>query len=485
MALSKEQTKELSKADMLKPEAIPTIEQRLDKVRQTVEKHFPNLWPITESCLSVCASNLPADTDDPVALILVGPSSDAKTTVLDFFDGAEGVTYKSDKFTPKAFVSHASNVKRDKLDEVDLLPRIKHKVLITPELAPIFRGRDEELVDIFSILTRVLDGHGLTTDSGVHGQRGHTGDYLFAWLGATTPLPTKVWKVMAALGSRLFFLNTPDMEISDAELEGAITAKVSYRDAVVEINKAVAGFVVELYDHYGGPRGVELDRTKTPKAVAQWIAKLGRLVAKQRGVVSVWQDQGEALCYSPPNIEKPFRIVQILLNIARGHALISGRTQLTLEDIPVVAAVALSSGPQERTKIIKALRGKPALSTQDTADCLDVSLPTARKVMKQLELLGVCRLEEMPTTAGGEERWEISFSDAFTWLAGHDFKAISERNTHRDKNFSVSNTQGGKKLSVSESADKTTEKNLQVCVSDDKTDFAELGLEAVDDGVPF
>src|SRR3712207_3933042 len=105
--------------------------------------------------------------------------------------------------SPRAsFVSHAANVSRGELEAVDLLPRIKHKVLITPELAPIFRGKDDELAQRFSIMTRVLDGQGLQTDSGTHGRRGHRGDYLFAWLGCTTPLEDKVWRVIAQLGGR-------------------------------------------------------------------------------------------------------------------------------------------------------------------------------------------------------------------------------------------------------------------------------------------
>ena len=78
-----------------------------------------------------------------------------------------------------------------------------------PELAPLFGLRNEDLLENFSILTRVLDGQGLTTDSGVHGHRGHTGDFLFAWIGCTTPIEHRVWKTMGKLGSRFLFLEMP------------------------------------------------------------------------------------------------------------------------------------------------------------------------------------------------------------------------------------------------------------------------------------
>jgi hypothetical protein len=74
--------------------------------------------------------------------------------------------YRSDKFTPKAFVTHVANVRRANLGAVDLLPKVHRKVLITKELAPIFRGREEEMRENFSILISVLDGKGFTSDSG-------------------------------------------------------------------------------------------------------------------------------------------------------------------------------------------------------------------------------------------------------------------------------------------------------------------------------
>jgi len=39
-------------------------------------------------------------------------------------------------------------------------------------LAPIFSGREDVLRQRLSIMTRVLDGQGLQTDTGAHGRRG-------------------------------------------------------------------------------------------------------------------------------------------------------------------------------------------------------------------------------------------------------------------------------------------------------------------------
>src|SRR5439155_20871051 len=104
-----------------------------------------------------------------------------KTIVLNFFDVPE-LVYTTDNFTPAAFVTHASNVKRQDLDRVDLLPRIRYRTLIARDLAPLFGAKKDDVTKSLGILTRVLDGQGLETDSGLHGQRGYRGDYVFMLL---------------------------------------------------------------------------------------------------------------------------------------------------------------------------------------------------------------------------------------------------------------------------------------------------------------
>src|SRR5262249_44797387 len=138
----------------------------------------------------------------PVTLVCEGPSGPGKSTIPNVLLGStmeeiKRNLYRSDRFSTAAFVSQAANVSKQDLKKVDLLPRIKGKILITPELGPTFRGKPQEIEERMATLARVLDGRGLTIDMGTHGRRGYEGDYSFCWIGATTYLPDVAFEAMA------------------------------------------------------------------------------------------------------------------------------------------------------------------------------------------------------------------------------------------------------------------------------------------------
>jgi hypothetical protein len=398
------------------PHGVSSLSMARDRLLEVVGACFPEILEETVAALSVCATLLLEDQQNPVALNLEGPPSSQKTTLIDFFEGATDKVYRSDKFTPKSFVSHAASISRDRLNEIDLLPRIRHRLFLIPELAPLFGLRNEDLLENFSILTRVFDGRGLSTDSGVHGQRGHTGDFLFAWIGCTTPIEHRVWKTMGKLGSRLLFLEMPNEEQSPKQLVSDVAGGDSYKDRVERCADAVAGFLDALWGDTGGVRGVAWDRAGDPETVMLRIADYAKALARLRGTISVWREGAgdeETYNFSTPIIEQPHRALSLLYALARGHALVHGRRQLQQEDLPLVARAALESTPNDRRAVIRVLLTNGGTATTgDVEKALRCSSPTARAILETLEKLDVGVFENPGPPLPGT----LILADRLRWL---------------------------------------------------------------------
>ena len=164
---------------------------KLDTIGLVVREHYgEDIWQAIKVAIAVIASLSLKGRDNCVVLVYEGASGRGKSITIRLVmpdrPSTEQFLSRQDDFTPAAFVSHAANRKKTQLEAIDLLPRIKNKVMLTKELAPLFRDDEKEQRQNFARLTSVLDGNGYTTSSGTHGTRGYTGSYLFNWLGATT-----------------------------------------------------------------------------------------------------------------------------------------------------------------------------------------------------------------------------------------------------------------------------------------------------------
>ena len=88
------------------------------------------------------------------------------------------------------------------------------------------------------------------------------------------------------------------------------------------------------------------------------------------------------------------RLGATLYAIARGYALVRGEIQLLPLCIDVVRSIANSSMPEDRRMIFEALQSNRELSTTDVKKIVGASEPTAIKVMRELDALGVVELVE-------------------------------------------------------------------------------------------
>jgi len=355
--------------------------------------------------------------------VLQGAPSGGKTTTLDFFRGFP-YSHATDKFTPRAFVSHVAQKSEAELKKIDLLPRIKGRVLITPDLTTLFGAKAEELKETFSILTRVLDGRGLTIDSGVYGARGYEGDYMFTWIGATTPIPHSVWDLFGNLGARMYFVQITKKNKSNRSYIADLKQK-SYRKKVDECNQATLRFLKGLWRE----ERIEWDSSKDTDSIIEMIVCLAKLVTRLRGKINVVVKEdyaGEKTYYSEPVIEEPERCIQALYALMRGHALIQGRTQVDNADLPVVIDVALSSAPWDRVNALTYLLTRDSVATKDMMTDLKCSRTKVIRTMKTLELLELVDLEtERVLTGGGEQSgYVMRLKAEFSWFKTDEFRML-------------------------------------------------------------
>ncbi len=406
----------------------PGAEEKIYYLKKKIEEQFPGLWKPTEACLSVVSQLLISDIVNCLLLVLVGVPASRKTTVLKWFSDTP-VTYCSDDFTPSAFVSHYASATEKDLSKIDLLPRIKGKVLIVAELLPIFDAPYETLMHNMAIITRLLDGQGYTSDSGVHGRRGYTGaegEYVFHWLGAIAFVPHHMWKLVGNMGPRIYFYLFPKEAEKDAK-ELAKELQENYKEKTTICKNAVHSYISYLLNSY--PTKIEWEKEKDSSSACEMISNFALLLCRLRGNVEIHHlddSDEESLNYKQPIVEAPHRANQVLYNYARGHAVLYGRRHITNEDVPLVAKIALNSANTDRVRLFEILisnNGKA--TTKELKEQLNCSANMAIQTMMALKVLGLIEIKQATSGKQGGRPMKIaSIKPEFNWILRREFKEI-------------------------------------------------------------
>lgn len=384
---------------------------------EIIDKYYTELVPTVRACLAVCGAMVLQGRRRPLSLILEGISGSGKTAVVQMFMPKADLrlndyVYRSDKFTPKAFVTHAANVATGSLEKLDMLPKLRDKILLTKELAPIFAVREDELRDNIAILISVLDGEGFVSDSGMRGRRGYEESIIFNWIGATTPLPARVHRIMAQLGTRLLFFEVPTITLSDNQvLDYALNGRPD--DGSRVCNELINAFLCDFFELH--PIGtIDPESIEFPIALLEELTRSAKLLAWGRAEIVTEKENGE---WEPVSVAPPegiWRVVDYLKELAKGHALIDSRSEVNEADIGLVTHIAISSIPGHIRPLLKQLREIDRITSAECEEICGVTRPTARKRMRELELLGLAvRTKGSSTT---NEPDSVRLADEFMWL---------------------------------------------------------------------
>jgi hypothetical protein len=400
--------------------------KRYDILRSVVEANMPEIWTGLEFELSALRIlNIVGNTLPLIAILLARPGS-GKMQILNMLRRWH-YSYYTDGFTAKSFVSHSTSVSKEELEEIDMLPRIENKIFLTPELAAMFGLKDDDLKQVLGLVTRIADGNGLSNDSGAHGHRGYNRDIMFVWVGAAVDIPYKVYKILAEKGAKVYFFRLPFEDKSEDEyieqLKQNFNAKFNNIQTI-------------LFDYLKwfeiGPDLI-LDKSiykmkwnddEDDVDALRYIVKIAELLSHLRCVAKTWHTedtQGSDYGYAVSQPEERLRAARALRNISRGHALLTGRNHITKEDIPMAVKMALSTAQIERVSIFDLLiSNNGILTTQQIQDFLNMSGPTARRTMREFEVIGLVKRND---TGHG---MEISLKDQFDWFTSDEFTQLRE-----------------------------------------------------------
>jgi hypothetical protein len=415
------------------------LKTKYDKLKQTVDEQLPGLWLPLEFALSVrCILHI-KNISLPFIAIILGPPSSNKSLAVDQFKGARHI-FTTDQFSPKSFVSHNSGLTEEQLAKIDLLPKIKNKMFLTSELSPLFTTKDEDLANVFGIITRIADGNGYFSDTGAQGHRGYAGPLMFTWLGAAVDIPFKVHKMLSALGPKLYFIRLP-LSIRDEEDIVNILQHDDFRERLKIVSNVFFDYLEYLEscpnmepnaDMNNVPR-LKWDAADLVERQAKlFIARLSELLSRLRGTVPTWETagtQGLEFAYSSAHVEDNTRAAQQLYNLARGHALSQGREYVTVDDdLPLIVKVVLSGAASiERVKVINALLEKTDgnyLNAGELAEMNRTSENTAKRVMAEFRALGLADVINI----GEEDRplWQMRLHSDLSWFLTDEFKKLKE-----------------------------------------------------------
>ncbi len=396
------------------------------KLQEIVEKYFPGKFRTLETCLSVKAIELIDGVSLPFALILLANPGSGKSTILYTIETL-GNCYVTKNFTPKAFVSHMANTSEENLKEIDLLPKIKNKTLITSELAPIFGGKDDLLKETLGVLTSILDGKGYSSESGSKGHRGYDEDIFFTWIGAVVEISSRVWNLIGFMGPKMYFLRIDEDSSSLEEKRQKILKNINgkkYAEKQKEIAIETNNLWSLVKKHPIQNNGkIVWDESKDDLDTLDKIVIMAQVVGCLRAYLPTNNTEGTSgsnYGYEKPIVEDAERASHAFYNLARGHAVYSGRNYITGDDLNVVIDVALSSASRDRVELLKLLIKNDGILTSNEIEInLKVTLSTVLRKCKELEMLGLVEGTTFPSVTKPTNA--IKLKEEFGWLISEEF----------------------------------------------------------------
>lgn len=353
-----------------------------ERVEQVLEWHYhaPDLQAARAFYAAIAAHRL---TGQPVWPMLVGPPGSMKTELLNGLSPLEEVHFV-DQITANTFISGHIVEEGDNMIPAGLLGRIGTSgMIVYPDFSTILAMKAESKASILADMRRIYDGQ-LRKEYGTANNlksREWRGRITFAV--AATPVVDSHYGIFQSLGERFVMIRwgRPD------GIEAALTAmNQDCATAKAELQEAVQILFGNL---------LRVEPTLSEQFQRQ-VAALADFVTRARTHVARSGTTKEMLY--EPEAEAPTRLAQQLSQLAKGSALLDGRSEVNEEDYRIVKRIAFDCIPTLRRKLIEAIcRGEDsrvAASKSTLHYCVEDLRALALLEDQRLSKLSLDRLTE-------------------------------------------------------------------------------------------
>jgi hypothetical protein len=262
-----------------------------------------------------------------------------KTHLLDGFDGLSHF-YAIDRVTPQTFISGQLDAHGNGNRDASLLHRIGNQgIIIYPDFSTILSMKRDDKGAVLADMRRIYDGK-LRKEFGIA-----EGSHPPEWRGritfvvAVTPEIDRYYSVFQTLGERFVMIRWPRA--------GGVEAALRAMDQeIAQAKGALKNAIHALFN------GLPTGEPCLPESLKYQIAALSEIAV--RGRTHVPRGYNKDIIYVP-EAESATRLAQQLAQLAKGLALVMGRTKVCPEDLRVVRRVGLDCIPPTRRKIIDGL----------------------------------------------------------------------------------------------------------------------------------
>ena len=352
-------------------------QDRWDRVVTVLRTHYhePDVQGARVVYAAVAAHRL---AGQPVWAMVVAPPGSLKTETLGALQGLPNVHF-IDTVTPNTFISGQIQEGKKKGSPPSLLNRVgKSAILVYADFSTVLGMKYESRCSVLADMRRIFDGR-LRKEFG-------TSDEVREWEGritfvvAATPDVDGHYSIFQSLGERFVMVRWHRPGGVEAAVramnQDAHRAKRELRDAVQALFGTPPGGEVEV--------GVAGEHQEQIAALAEFAVRARTHVAR---------DKSKQIMYTPEP-EAATRLAQQLCQLAKGSALLVGRTTVNVEDLELVGRVAFDCIPATRREILESCIRTEQGQQPGSLSVPESTLSYAREDLRSVGLLTGTALSE-------------------------------------------------------------------------------------------